>query len=211
MECGRGGRRNVHIGRLGLVAAGIGAAAVSAVAVTGAFGVSSGGTITTIAGTGQWGSSGGAGGPAASAQLWLPRGVAVDGKGNVYIADTVNERIRKVTSGGRITTFAGTGKRGFSGDGGRATSARLSFPTGVAVDGRGAVYIADFLNSRVRKVTTGGTITAFAGTGKPGFSGDGGPAASAQLHGPVGVAVDGDGNVYVFDVNGDPASAVCAR
>ena len=108
------------------------------------------------------------------------------GQGNVYIADYRNHRLRKVSPGGTITTIAGTGKTGFSGDGGPATSARLHEPEGVAVDGKGNVYIADNGNDRVRKVSPGGTITAFAGTGKLGFSGDGGPATSALLNQPMG-------------------------
>src|SRR5439155_12360078 len=119
-----------------------------------------------------------------SAFLWLPRGVAADGKGNVYIADTGNERVRKVSPGGTITTLAGTGEAGFSGDGGPAASAKLSFPAAVAADREGNVYIADFLNSRVRKVSYSGKITTFAGAGNAGFAGDGGPATAAQLYGP---------------------------
>ena len=125
--------------------------------------------------------------------------MAVDGQGNVYIADFFNSRVRKVSPGGTITTFAGTGIQGFSGDGGPATSARLLGPQGVAVDGQGNVYIADGNDDRVRKVSPAGTITTFAGTGHTGFSGDGGPATSAQLSSPYGVAVDGKGNVYIAD------------
>jgi hypothetical protein len=158
--------------------------------------VSLDGTITTIAGGG---SPRGDGGPATLARLYAPLQVAVDGPGNVYIADYADQRVRKVSPGGTITTFAGTGKGGFSGDGGPATSAQLDEPYGVAVDGPGNVYIAEFANHRVRKVSPGGTITTFAGTGKAGFSGDGGPATSAQLNEPVGVAVDGRGNVYIAD------------
>ena len=172
--------------------------AVAAFVVTGAFGVSSSGTITTIAGSGKQGFSGD-GGPAVAAQLRSAYEVAVDRQGNVYIADYDNYRVRKVSPGGTITTFAGTGTEGFSGDGGPATSARLNAPIGIAVDGQGNVYIADFNNARVRKVNPGGTITTFAGTGVPGFSGDGGPATSARLYAPHGVAVDGQGNVYIAD------------
>jgi sugar lactone lactonase YvrE len=166
--------------------------------VAGAFGGSGAETITTIAGTGVNGFSGD-GGPATSARLYAPRGAAVDGQGNIYVATSQDHRVRKVSPGGTITTFAGTGQAGFSGDGGPATSARLYAPEGVAVDGQGNVYIADRFNFRVRKVSPGGTITTFAGGGRPGFFGDGGPATSATLRNPSGVAVDGKGNVYIAD------------
>ena len=131
-------------------------------------------------------------------------GLAVDGKGNVYIADSGDHRVRKVSPGGKITTIAGTGERGFSGDGGRATRARLSAPSGIAIDGKNNVYIADDSNARVRKVSPSGKITTIAGTGDGvsrgyGFSGDGGPATRAQLSSPDDVAVDGKGNVYIAD------------
>ena len=158
----------------------------------------SGRTITTIAGTGTAGFSGD-GGPAAAAQLNQPEGLAVDGQGNLYIADYGSHRVRRVSPDGVITTIAGTGKQGFSGDGGLATSAQLEYPEGVAVDGRGSVYIADTGNSRVRKVGQGGTITTIAGTGETGFSGDGGRATSASLFRPSDVAADGRGNVYIAD------------
>ena len=159
--------------------------------------VSPAGTITTIAGTGKFGFSGD-GGPAISARLNSPNGVAVDRKGNVYIADGVNHRVRRVSPGGKITTFAGTGKLGSSGDNGPATRARLSHPFDVATDSQGNVYIAE--GCCVRKVSLSGTITTIAGTKTVGLSGDGGPAARAQLNGPRGVAVDGRGNVYIVDV-----------
>ncbi len=158
------------------------------------------GVITTIAGTGERG-FGGDGGPAVEAQLGSPRGVAVDGAGNVYIADYSNYRIRKVDSSGIITTIAGTGDFGFGGDGGPAVEAQLRSPTGVAVDGAGNVYIADTSNPRIRKVDSSGIITTIAGTGDFGFGGDGGPAVEAQLRSPTGVAVDGAGNVYIADTS----------
>ena len=105
-----------------------------------------------------------------------------------------------MTAGGTITTVAGNGKVGFSGDGGQATSAQLSYPYGVAVDGQGNLYIADSANGRIRKVATGGTITTVAGNGTLGFSGDGGAATSAQLSiSSSGVAVDAQGNLYIAD------------
>lgn len=188
---------------------GVGVAVVAAVvAATGAFGVSSSGTITTIAGTGKSGFSGD-GGPAAKARLAGPRDVAVDGQGNVYITDQRNSRVRKV-SGKTITTIAGTGKAGFSGDGGPATAAQLSEPDGIAADAQGNVYIADYGNHRVRKVNPAGVITTIAGTGKQGFSGDGGPASAAQLDYPNGVGVDGRGNVYIADTGNSRVRRVSA-
>ena len=160
--------------------------------------VDSSGVITTIAGTGERG-FGGDGGPAVEAQLRSPTGVAVDGAGNVYIADQSNRRIRKVDSSGVITTIAGTGERGVGGDDGPAVEAQLRAPTGVAVDSAGNVYIADQSNPRIRKVDSSGIITTIAGTGEFGFSGDGGPAVEAQLIAPYGVAVDSAGNVYIAD------------
>jgi len=135
-------------------------------------------------------------GPATSAQLYLPTGVAVDSVGNFYIVDTDNARIRKV-SDGVISTVAGNGSYGFSGDNGPATSAQLQ-ATGVAVDSAGNLYIADNGNNRIRKVS-GGLITTVAGDGTQGFSGDNGPAASAELNGPASIAVDSAGNLYVAD------------
>ena len=156
------------------------------------------GTISTIAGTGEWGYSGD-GGPATQAQLGYPEGVAVDGVGNLYISDSRNNRIRKVSAfTGTISTIAGTGEWGYSGDGGPATQAQLGYPEGVAVDGVGNLYIA--AGRRVRKVdATTGTISTIAGTGEWGYSGDGGPATQAQLRYPSGLTVDGAGNLYIAD------------
>ena len=161
----------------------------------------SNGVITTVAGTGTKGYSGD-GGQATSAQLYYPEGIAVDGQGNVYIADEYNHRIRKVTPDGIITTVAGTGTLGYSGDGGQATSAQLNYPYGVAVDGQGNVYIADDDNNRIRKVTTDGIITTVAGTGTAGDTGDGGQATSAQIYDPYAVAVDAQGNLYIGEDSG---------
>jgi hypothetical protein len=160
--------------------------------------VSTSGTITTVAGSGTYGFSGD-GGPATDAGLSSPYGVAVDAAGNLYIADAGNSRVRKVSTSGTITTVAGSGTYGFSGDGGPATNAALSSPQGVALDAAGNLYIADAHNSRVRKVSTSGTITTVAGNGTFGFSGDGGPATDAGLNSPVGVTVDAAGNLYIAD------------
>ena len=161
--------------------------------------VTSTGTITTFAGTGLGGFSGD-GGAATSAQLYYPYGVSVDISGKVYIADYVNNRIRMVTSSGTITTFAGSGTYGSSGDGAAATSAQLIYPRGLSVDISGNVYIADLGNSKIRMVTRTGIITTIAGTGVQGRSDDdGGAATSAQLFNPSGVSVDISGNVYIAD------------
>ena len=158
------------------------------------------GTITLVAGNGTAGFSGD-GKPAISAELTQPSGVAVDTAGNVYIADLNNQRVRKVTTDGTITTVAGNGTAGFSGDGKPAISAELNDPSGVAVDSAGNLYIADSNNQRVRKVTTDGTITTWAGNGTAGFSGEKVPATTAELNHPIGVAVDNAGNLYIGDFN----------
>ena len=170
--------------------------------------VNTSGIISTIAGNGTNG-YGGDGGPATSAELHNPFGVAVGG-GNVYIADEVNNRIRKVCASGIISTIAGNGIYGYSGDGGPATSSKLSNPTGVAVDGSGNVYIADYNSQRIRKVNTSGIICTIAGNGTGGFSGDHGPATSAELHSPQGVAVGGDGSVYIADYGNQRVRKVSA-
>jgi uncharacterized protein (TIGR03437 family) len=160
------------------------------------------GILTLVTGNGTAGFSGD-NGPAANAQVSDPQGVAVDSSGNLYIADNTNHRIRKV-SNGTITTVAGNGTAGFSGDNGPATSAELDDPIGIAVDAAGNLYIADSGNNRIRKVTNG-TITTIAGNGTAGFSGDnsGNGATSAELNDPIGVAVDSSGNVYVADYAND--------
>jgi len=156
------------------------------------------GTITSIAGTGVLGFSGD-NGIGTSAQLAFPVGVAIDTAGNVLIADSRNERIRRVNSVGFIATVAGNGLGQALGDGGSATLARLIQPSDVAVDSAGNVFIADALNDRVRKVTPGGIITTIAGNGTSGFSGDGGPATSAQLSAPNQVVLDGAGNLFIAE------------
>jgi sugar lactone lactonase YvrE len=123
----------------------------------------------------------------------------MDGAGNLYIADTGNNRIRKVIPGGTITTVAGNGTAGYNGDNIAATSAQINTPTGVAVDGAGNVYVADLNNQRIRKVTPSGTITTVAGNGTGGYNGDNIAATSAELYAPAGVAVDGGGNLYIAD------------
>jgi sugar lactone lactonase YvrE len=160
-------------------------------------------TVTVIAGTGVAGSSGD-NGPAINATLNFPAAVAVDAAGNVYVADQNNHRVRKIDTGGTITTVAGTGIAGFSGDGALATSAQLNAPAGVAVDTAGTVlYIADANNQRVRRVNIGGVINTFAGTGVFGFTGDNGPASNASLAAPRGVYLDAAGNVYITDTGND--------
>jgi len=161
--------------------------------------VSTNGIITTIAGGASSYSTIGDGGPAASASLSDPVGIALDASGNIFIADFGNQRIRLVSTSGIITTVAGNGVAGFSGDGGLATSAQLFYPWGVAVDKSGNLLIADSSNQRIRKVSTSGVISTVAGNGTQGFSGDGGLATNAQLSGPVGIAVDASGNLFIAE------------
>ena len=187
------------------------------------------GDIYTVAGSDTGGQSGD-GGPATSAELNFPQGVAVDGSGNLVIADADNNRVRVVAdstgtfygaamTAGDIYTVAGIGTGGSSGDGGPATSAELNFPSRVAVDGSGNLVIADTDNNRVRVVAnstgtfygvamTAGDIYTVAGTGTGGYSGDGGPATSAELAGPAGVAVDGSGNLVIADAFNNRIRAV---
>ncbi len=157
------------------------------------------GTITTIAGSGDYGFSGD-GGQATDAALADPSGLAFDSDGNLYIADSTNHRVRFVnTSTGIITTFAGNGETGFSGDDGPAASASLYNPGGVALDGSGNLLIADTWNNVVRQVSPEGIITTIAGNGQWGFDGDGGAATLAALADPSGVAIDEAGNVFIAD------------
>ncbi len=160
--------------------------------------VDTSGIMTTVAGNGTFGFSGD-GGTATSASMSYPEGVFVDGSGNIYIADTENNRIRKVDTSGIISTVAGNGNRGFSGDGGAATSASMWYPVSVFVDGLGNIYIAITINSRIRKVDTSGNINTVAGNGTLEFYGDGRPATRASLRGPSSVFVDGLGNIYIAD------------
>jgi sugar lactone lactonase YvrE len=154
--------------------------------------------ISTVAGTNWFFPTSSA--LALSAPLGESRGVAIDALGNVYSADSGNNIVVRVSSRGALTVVAGNGSEGYSGDGGPATSASLDTPNGVSVDSAGNLYIADMSNSRIRKVS-GGTITTVAGNGTHGFSGDGGPATSASLWNPSGVAVDSAGNLYIADTD----------
>jgi len=170
------------------------------------------GIVTLIAGTSRPGFAGD-GGPATAARLnlaekysigvdgeaTLPAQLTVDGEGNVYIADSGNNRIRKISPDGIITTVAGNGTSGFSGDGGSALDAQLSDVGGLAVDLAGNLFLSDPANHRIRRISPGGIITTWAGTGQPGLSGDGRPAAAAQLHEPLGLATDTAGNLFVAD------------
>jgi uncharacterized protein (TIGR03437 family) len=160
------------------------------------------GVISTVAGNGT-NAAAGDGGPALSASFH-PDGLTVDSAGNIYIADQGHNRIRKVDTTGVITTVAGNGNTQFSGDNGLATSATvyiLGNHNGLAVDAAGNLYIADDGHHRIRKVDAKGIITTVAGTGTMGYSGDGGPATSAQLYRPSGIAVDPAGNLYIADTN----------
>ena len=160
--------------------------------------VNTSGIISTVVGTGGSGFSGD-GGLAIAASLNDPNALAFDASGNLYIADFDNQRIRKVSTSGIISTVAGTGISGFSGDGGAATAASLNSPNAVAFDASGNFYIADGGNERIRKVNTSGIISTVAGTGVSGFSGDGGAATAASLNLPSAVAVDVSGNLYIAD------------
>ncbi len=155
-------------------------------------------TIYNLAGNGVAGFSGDSS-AASLAEVFGPSGIAVDGAGNSYFADYFNQRIRKINSAGTITTIAGTGTAGFSGDGGLAINAELHNPTGLAVDVIGNLYVADKGNNRVRMINTGGVITTLAGANTGGYTGDNGPASAAELYGPTGVAVDAQGNIYIAD------------
>jgi sugar lactone lactonase YvrE len=160
--------------------------------------VSVGGTITTIAGTGTQGYSGD-NGPAANAQVMNPQSIAFDAAGNLYFADTGNARVRRIGANGIVTTIAGTGVYGYSGDNGPAVNAQLAVPSGLTFDAGGSLYIGDAANNRVRRVATDGTITTVAGDGTAGSSGDNGPAVNAKLQSPGGVAVDASGNLFILD------------
>jgi serine/threonine protein kinase, bacterial len=165
------------------------------------------GTITTIAGTGTAGFSGD-GGPATQAQINLPSGIALDGKGNLFFSDRSNNRIRVIDSKGNIRTYAGSGKDGFRGDNGPALKASIDRPFGIALDKKGNLYIADRRNNRVRKVNTQGIITTVAGDGGYFMMGDNGPAYRASIAGPTGVVVDDQGTLYIADRENNRIRAV---
>jgi DNA-binding CsgD family transcriptional regulator/sugar lactone lactonase YvrE len=156
------------------------------------------GVITTFAGTGTAG-SGGDGGLAVQAQLNLPQGLAIDSAGNVYISDTLNNRVRKVGANGAISTVAGTGESGYSGDGKPGREARLNLPTGLAIGFGDTLFIADTGNNVIRQLGPDGTIHTMAGTGAAGYRGEAGQAVDAVLHAPGGLAFDSEGNLYIAD------------
>jgi len=139
---------------------------------------------------GSFDTSGGDGGPAANAQLFNPGQLAVDAHANVYIVDLSNEKVRKVSPAGIISTVAGNGIAASTGDGGPAAQASLHSPRGVAVDGSGNIYISESNGNRIRKISPAGTISTFAGDGRAGFSGDGSPAINAMLAGPRDLVID---------------------
>ncbi|RMG45824.1 MAG: serine/threonine protein kinase, partial [Acidobacteria bacterium] len=159
---------------------------------------------TTVAGTGEPGFSGD-GGPATAARLMNPSALALDAEGNLYIADVGNNRIRRVDRAtGIITTVAGSGARGFAGDGGPATAAAFNGLRGLAIGPSGDLFVADFFNQRVRRISADGTITTVAGNGTFNISseqqlGDGGPASQAVVRWPIDVAVDQAGNLYIAE------------
>jgi uncharacterized protein (TIGR03437 family) len=163
--------------------------------------ISANGTISTVAGNGTFAFSGD-GGPASSAAINEPVGIALDAAGNLYIADTSNFRIRKVSTSGIITTIAGNGTLTFSGDGGPATSAGVGEPTGITVDTAGNVYFTDPGYERVRMIDPAGVITTIAGNGQSGVSGDGGPATSAELAEPWAIIMGAGGKLYDADGGG---------
>jgi sugar lactone lactonase YvrE len=165
-----------------------------------------------------WGTCGavgysGDGGPALDAQLNDPIGIAIDGDGHLWIADELNGRIRRVNVDGSIETVAGGGtvKPANAKDGTRATKLRLSHPSYLAIDGSGNVYFSDFLENVVMRIDTSGGVTRIAGTGKAGYSGDGGPATKAELSFPTGLALDGSGNLYISDAENNEIRMVDAE
>ena len=179
-----------------------------------------GGVMSTVVGNGVAG-YGGDGGPGDKAAVNFIIGsqeeefghIVLDSTGNLYIADKGNHRIRKLDTNSVITTIAGTGVSGFSGDGGKATAAQLSFPTGIAVDRNGNVYFTDQRNNRVRKIDTNGNITTVAGSGQEGFGGDNGPATGSgvRMDWPSAAAVDTAGNIYIADQFNDRVRMVTAQ
>ncbi|MBC7555282.1 MAG: hypothetical protein H7257_15030, partial [Taibaiella sp.] len=159
--------------------------------------VNAAGIIRTIAGTGVSGFSGD-GGPAIVAKFDQTAGLTLDAVGNIYIADQANQRIRKINTAGIVTTIAGTGASGGSGDGGPASNAQLNLPEDVAVDAAGNIYIADYGNAKIRKINTSGIISTIAGTGSFSSTGDGGPATAAETV-PYRITIDAAGNLYAAE------------
>lgn len=160
--------------------------------------VNTSGIISTIAGNGNQGYKGD-GGYATAGELNYPNGIAIDGSGNLYITDAGNYVIRKVSTSGIISTIAGNGVYGYSGDSGPATLAKLANPFGIAVDGSGNVYFADQANNRIRKINKAGIISTIAGNGNSGYIGDGGPATAGELGMLSCLTIDRDGNIYISD------------
>jgi RHS repeat-associated protein len=160
--------------------------------------VTADGLMRTVAGNGSYGFSGD-GGPATAASFVAIQGIAVDARGNLFIVDRDNHRIRRVSPDGTINTVAGNGSSGLSGNGGPATEASLSRPTSLAIDADGSIFIADTYNQVIRKVAPNGTISTVAGNGIYGFGGDGGPATAASLRYPQSVAVDAHGNLFIAE------------
>lgn len=156
------------------------------------------GIAQRIAGTGEPGFSGD-GGPALEAQIYWTNHMVADRKGNLFLADTGNHRIRKISADGIITTIAGTGKKGFSGDGGPATKADIYNPVAIAIDDEGSLYIADFSNHRIRKITADGLIHTVAGSGQPKYNGEGLPALESNFGEPCGVAIGPEGRLFIAD------------
>ena len=152
----------------------------------------------------------GDGGAATAAHLLGPRGIAKAADGTIFFADSYNNRVRKISPEGIISTIAGNGRRGFSGDGGPATLAELSSPSELALDAAGNLYVIDQTGfaGRVRRITPDGIITTIAGNGTAGYGGDGGPATEAMFSLPIGLAVDSEGNVYIAD-NKNNRAGVC--
>ena len=140
---------------------------------------------------------------ATETEISLVDGIALDKEGNIYISMREHNVISRIDTKGMMTRFAGSGESGFSGDGGIALNAKFKTPAGLTFDSKGNLYIADRENHRVRKVDTMGNISTFAGTGKAGFSGDGGLAINADLSLPSGLAADGKGNIYISDRSND--------
>jgi DNA-binding beta-propeller fold protein YncE len=154
----------------------------------------------------------GDGGPATAAEINNPFGLTRGPDGSLYFCDTDNQRVRRIDQVGLITTVAGSGIRGYAGDGGNALAAHLNEPYEVRFDARGDLFIVERLNHVVRRIETRtGRITTVAGTGKPGFSGDDGPAIAAQLHEPHSIAIDPEGNLYVADIRNHRIRMVEAR